>query len=160
MVNDVDGPAPVDRHIERVEDQLRAHVRARRPADDAPTERVKNDGQEQEARVGRDVGDVRDPEFVRRFGDELALDEVRSGAGIAIAHRCANALAATSALELPFVHQSREPIIADRYPVVFEFGLDSGTPVRIARAPVDGFDAIAQRNIALFAADGARTSHA
>jgi hypothetical protein len=43
-MDDVDWLAPMDRHIERVEYQLRFHVRARRPADDSPTKRVKNDG--------------------------------------------------------------------------------------------------------------------
>ena len=86
-----------------------------------------------------------------RFGGKLTIDEVGSRPGVAITHRCANALASASALKLPFVHQSRQPIIANRYSVVFEFGLDSGTPVRVARTSVDGFDAIAQRNVALFA---------
>jgi hypothetical protein len=54
-------------------------------------------------------------------------------------------------LELPFIHQSRQPIIADRYSLVFEFGLDSGTPVRVARASVDDLNAIAQYRVALLA---------
>src|SRR5580704_11800276 len=58
---------------------------------------------------------------------------------------------ATSALELPSTHQTRQPIIADQYPIVFEFSLDSGTPVRIARAPVDSLDVIAECNVALLA---------
>jgi hypothetical protein len=40
-------------------------------------------------------------------------------------------------LKLPFIHQSRQPIIADRYSVVFELGLDSGVPVRASVATQD-----------------------
>jgi hypothetical protein len=43
-------------------------VQAHGPADDAAREGVQNHGKVEEAGPGRDIGDVRDPQPVRRLG--------------------------------------------------------------------------------------------
>ena len=75
----------VERHVERVEDELGAEVCRHRPADDAPTPGIEHDGEVEEARPRRDVRDVGDPERSGAGGDEVALDEIGRGPSIVIA---------------------------------------------------------------------------
>ena len=60
-------------------------MRAHGPADHAPAPGIEHDGQEQEPRPGRDVGDVGDPELIGTLGNEVALDEIGSPVVVAIA---------------------------------------------------------------------------
>ena len=91
VMNDARWPAPVECHVERVDEQFSAHVLRHRPADDAPVENVENDRKEQDACHRRHVGDLGDPELVGCSNSELAT---RSGAGRASLSRfvVANAL--------------------------------------------------------------------
>jgi len=65
-----------DRHLQRVDDQLRAHVLGHRPPDDAAAEAVQHDRQVEPALAGAVPGDVGDVEPVRCVGPEVALDQV------------------------------------------------------------------------------------
>jgi hypothetical protein len=53
-------PSP-DGHVDGFDDQLTAEMIRHRPADNAPAVDVKHDRQVEEARPGRDIGDVGDP---------------------------------------------------------------------------------------------------
>src|ERR1700692_759395 len=50
---------------------------AHRPADDLSAVQIHHGGQIEPALVGLDVGDVGEPDLVRRGGDEVALKQVR-----------------------------------------------------------------------------------
>jgi hypothetical protein len=69
-------PAARERHLERVDDEARAHVRRHRPAHDLAGVRVLDRGQIEPALPGPQVSDVRDPQHVRAIGSELPLDEI------------------------------------------------------------------------------------
>ena len=56
-----------------------------RPADDATAERIDDDGEEDESRQRRDVGDVGDPELV--WPSAAKLRSTKSGAGRALRSR-------------------------------------------------------------------------
>ena len=71
------GPALLHGHLQCLDYQLGAQVRRHRPAHDPPAEHVEDDGQVEEARQGRNVGDVGDPQAIRRVSLEAALDPVR-----------------------------------------------------------------------------------
>jgi hypothetical protein len=61
MVNDgARSPLP-DRHIHRVDDELRLEIVPHRPTDDPPREGIEHDGQVDEARPGRDICSLIDP---------------------------------------------------------------------------------------------------
>jgi hypothetical protein len=49
-----------------------------RPADDPAAVEVHNGGQIEPALIGLDIGDVGEPDPVRRSGGEVAVDQVRS----------------------------------------------------------------------------------
>jgi len=65
VVNHGGGPALRHGHVQRVEDELRSQVRRHRPADHAATSHIEDDGEVEEARPGRDVGNVGHPEAIR-----------------------------------------------------------------------------------------------
>ena len=74
------GPTVIKRHLERVEDELGAHVIGHRPAHDPAREDILNRRQVEPALPGSEIGDVRDPEPVRTVGGERAVDEVLADA--------------------------------------------------------------------------------
>jgi hypothetical protein len=69
-------PAPAHGHLKRRGDELGAHVRLHRPADDPAAEEVLNRRQVQPALAGADLLDVRRPYAVNGIGVEVATDEV------------------------------------------------------------------------------------
>src|SRR5271170_7193548 len=123
VMDDALGSATVDRHVESVEHQLCAQMRRHRPAHDTTAEDVEYNGQEQEARIGRHVRDVGNPELIRCSSSELAFDQIRCRSSIAIAHRRLEALAAGRALNIAFAHQPGNSLIAGPNPFVLEINL-------------------------------------
>jgi len=76
VVDDVARLALRHGHVQRLEDDVGVEVRRHRPADDAATPRVEDDGEVQEAGPRRHVRDVSDPELVGAARREVALDKV------------------------------------------------------------------------------------
>ena len=67
------GAAAMDRHLQRVDDELGAHVLGQLPADDQPGAQVLHGDQVAAALPGLQVGQVRAPQHVGRVGPEAAL---------------------------------------------------------------------------------------
>ncbi len=105
-MHDTRWPAPVECHVDRVDDQFNAHVRRHRRADDATAEHIEDDREEQEARRRRHVGDIGDPELVGRSGSELAVHQIGSRARVLVAYRCRERLTAAGALEVALANQT------------------------------------------------------
>lgn len=61
VMDHVRGPTLSDRHVHRVEDELRLQVRPHGPADDPTGERIEDDRQRQKPGPGRDLGSLIDP---------------------------------------------------------------------------------------------------
>ena len=80
-----------DRHAERVDDQLGAHVLGDRPADDQPGVGVHDRRAVHLALRRRVLGDVGEPQPVRRVDRELAVDQVVARSGGRVAHGAAAA---------------------------------------------------------------------
>ena len=72
----MDGPSVVQRLLQRVEHEAGVRRPRHAPADDAPGVGVDDEGDVDEARPGRDVGEVRDPQRVRPRRLELPVDVV------------------------------------------------------------------------------------
>jgi hypothetical protein len=66
-------PSRGQRHVQRIEHQLRRQRRAHRPAHDATAEGVEHDHQEEKAGPRRNVGDVGNPQQIGSFCHEIAL---------------------------------------------------------------------------------------
>ena len=59
-----------------IEDELGLEIVAHDPTDDPATEGVDDDRQMQESYLGRDIGDVGEPEHVRAVRIEVAVDQI------------------------------------------------------------------------------------
>src|SRR3954447_15924311 len=88
------GAARGQRHPQRVEDEVGAHVAGELPADDHPAVGVEHEREEDEPVPAAQVGQVGDPELVRTPRAEVSLDEVGPASGLQIGHGRAPRLAA------------------------------------------------------------------
>jgi hypothetical protein len=78
-----------ERHLQRICDELGAHVIGHAPADDPAAEEVLDGDRVQPPLSGAQVGDVGDPDPVGRHGGERAIDEVnRTPARRALGSSC------------------------------------------------------------------------
>jgi hypothetical protein len=77
------------------------------PAHDTPGKGVNDEGHVDEAGPGRHIGEVRDPQHVRRRRVELAIDAIERARRCLVAHRGAGRLAADSPLKAHLTHQPR-----------------------------------------------------
>jgi hypothetical protein len=59
---------PPERHLERVEHECGAHVRGELPAHHAAAVGVEHEGEEHQPLPASEVGEIGDPELVRRAG--------------------------------------------------------------------------------------------
>jgi hypothetical protein len=76
VVNHRGRPALSNRHDERIKHDRRFETRLHGPAYNPLDEDVQHDREIEEAGLGGDVVDVRDPELVRRRRDERAIHEI------------------------------------------------------------------------------------
>ena len=72
--------ASVNRLLQRVEHEVRAHGGRHPPAHNASCKHVDDERDVDEAAPGRDIREVGDPELIRTGGHELAVDEVHGAA--------------------------------------------------------------------------------
>ena len=127
------GAAAGEGHLERVGNELGAHVIGHRPADDAAAVQVLHGDEIEPALPGTKVGDVRDPDLVGRRGAELALDEIVGDAHAGNADRRATPLLRRDCGEPGEPHQPLDALTADPLAVAeHEIGPDPRRAVRAA----------------------------
>jgi len=96
----------VQRLFERIEHELRGHRAGDPPADDAACEDVDDEGDVHEARPGRHVSEVGEPQLGRPLGSELTLDTIGRPIGLIRRNRGAAAAAPYDAPQAQPAHQS------------------------------------------------------
>ena len=106
-------PSFVQCLFQRVEHEAGMRRPAHPPADDPSRIGVDDKGDIDEARPGRDVGEVGDPQHVRRRGMELAIDVIERAWCRLVAHRGADRLAADDAFEAHGLHQAGDRAAGD-----------------------------------------------
>src|SRR5215217_2132852 len=82
-----------ERHPQRIEHEIGAHVTGQLPADDPAAVDVDDEAEEQQAFPAAQVGEVRDPQLIGLLGGEVALDAVGAAVGGRIGDRDAPWLA-------------------------------------------------------------------
>ena len=104
-----------ERHPQRVEHEIGAHVAGELPADDAAAVDVDDEREEQQAFPATQVGEVGDPERIRARGGELALHEIGASARCGVGDRGPPRLAAPlGALDRIGAHQPPDAVATDR----------------------------------------------
>jgi hypothetical protein len=107
-------PAQAVGHLQRVEDELGAHVRRQLPADDPPRVAVEDEGEVEEAVPGAQVGEVADPLLVLRPRSEVALEEVTGALDRRLVRDRRPLPAATQlALDPVLAHHPGDPVAPD-----------------------------------------------
>ena len=122
------GAASPDRHQHRVDDELRGHLRAHRPADHAAREQIQHHRHIQPTLGGPQVGEVGDPFGVGAAGGELPVQDV-GGNGVL----------------------RSQPVIAGQTPPS-----GAGHQLRPAHQPLHAMDAAAVPPVAQIATHAAR----
>jgi hypothetical protein len=93
-------------HPQGVEDEVGTHVGGGLPADDLAAEGVDHEGEVADALPGAQVGEVADPEPVRPWSAEVALDQVGPAGGLRVGRCGAPGLTAPlGALDSCLAHQ-------------------------------------------------------
>jgi hypothetical protein len=87
------GTAEVERHPQRVEDEVGAHVVGELPTDDHPAVDVDHEGEVDAALPAAQIGEVGAPELVRLLGGEVALHQIPRPHRAGVADRGAPRLA-------------------------------------------------------------------
>ena len=128
VVDDGARAALFDGHAEGIEHEFGAQVPGHRPAHDSAAEHVEDDGQVQESRQGRHVGDVSHPQPVRGVGVELTLHQVRCRAGLGVAACGARPLAPAHAGQARLAHHPSHPLAAHWQPLLSQLGLNPRAP--------------------------------
>lgn len=100
--------------LESIEHKAGMRRPARPPADDAASLGVDDEGDVDEARPGRDIGEVGDPEPVRCRSMELAVDLIERTRGSLVADRRPHRLATDRALQAQACHQPLDGTAGDR----------------------------------------------
>jgi hypothetical protein len=105
-----------ERHPQRIEDEIGAHVAGELPADDAPGEDIDDEAEEHHALPAAQVGEVRDPQPIGPLGAEVALHEIGRTVGSGIGRGGAPRLAAAlGALDGVGAHQALDPVTPDPF---------------------------------------------
>jgi hypothetical protein len=111
VVNELDVGARLaaaERHAQRVEDQVGAHVVGELlPADHAAGEHVDDEAEEHPPCPAPEVGEVRDPQLVRPAGGEVPVDEIRRAQRLRIGRGGAPRLPRRLAPWIPWARISR-----------------------------------------------------
>jgi hypothetical protein len=137
VLDHIDGTALRQGHVESIEHELGLQIVAHRPADDPAREGIQHDSQVEEPGPGRDVGDVRDPEPVRRIGVEVPVDQIASGAHPLVREGRAGTLAAADAGQVRRFHQPLDPLAGDMDALIDELGVDARRPIGLSGGPLE-----------------------
>src|SRR5579885_199773 len=120
-----------------------------RPTDDAPTTRVEDDREIEEARPCRDIRDVRYPKLIGSGRRKIALDKVWRRRHLRVAARRTRPFAAMATLQSGESEQARHALARATDTVVTQFGMDARCPIRAAAPLMDRPDALGEHAIAL-----------
>jgi len=135
-------------HLQRVDDEIGAHVIGHRPADDPSAIGVLDGREIQPALPRAQIGDVGDPEHVRACRAEVALDEVIGDTDSGDADRRAPAALGDQARETGFAHQPLDPFAPDLDVVTeAQLGVHARGAVDAPVVAVDLADALEQPRI-------------
>ena len=142
------GSARRDGHLQRVDDELLAHVRRHAPADDPAAEEILHRGEVQPALTGPDLLDVGRPHPVGRVRSEVAADEVTERLNAFHAGRAAlPPPTLMSALKTRQRHQPDHPILADPDPLAAQHRVHPRAPVPATAGLVDRADPLGQPRV-------------
>ena len=140
-------PARRDGHLQRVDDELLAHVGLHRPPDDPAAEQILHGAQIQPALSGLDLLDVRSPYAIRGVGAKVTADEVTERLDAIHAHRAALATALERTLKARSAHQPLDAHATDPDALTRQHRVHARAAIAPAARRVDTADALGQPRV-------------
>ena len=113
MVDHSRGLSLRDRHVQRRQNQLRAQMCLRRPANYSPRIHVQHHRQIQESRPRRNVRDVRHPQSIGPIGVELPIHKIDGPRSLRIRLCRDDVTAKRCAAQACRTHQTRDSLACD-----------------------------------------------
>src|SRR5258707_4522040 len=101
----MEGPPVMQSLLQRVEHEACMRRSRHAPADDTPRVCIDDEGDVDEARPGRHIGEVREPQRIRMLCLELTIDVVQRAGRRLVADRGPDRLATDHALQTEGLHQ-------------------------------------------------------
>ena len=129
-----------DRHLQRVQRQIRIQRRSDLPPDDHPGEHVQHERRIHPPLRGADKGQVRDPQLVRPRRGEVPLDQVTRPPGLRRGPGRARRLVAQQPAQPLLAHQPLDR--APRHPGALLARLPGELPVQLVPDLPDPVDAV------------------
>ena len=143
----------MQRLLQGIEDEARFRAPRHPPADDAPGIGVDDEGDVDEARPGGDVGEVGDPEPVRRRNPELAVHPVERTGSRLVADRGSHGFSSNNPLQTHLAHQAGDRASRNRDPFAAELAPDLAHAVDPEVLLPDPPDMAAKQGVAAGAGD-------
>ena len=141
MMDHLSRPTLAEGHVQGVQNQLGSQMVRHRPTDDPAAPDIHDDRQVEEARRGRDIGDIRDPQPVWTVRLEVAVDQIGRGSGVFVALRRDRAAApAAGADQTGRAHQPGNPLAAVPLSGGPQLGMHTWRPIGLPRADVHRLD--------------------
>src|SRR5579884_4018239 len=147
MMNDVCGSTPVERHVERIENEFCPQMISHCPTDDAAAVDIEHNGEKQKAVPRRNIRDVRNPELIRSARCEVAVDQIRCRARVFVAHGCFKAFSPCGALDFALSHDARDALVAHAKAFISQVVLQSRAAVVVTRLTMQRFKAISKQQV-------------
>ena len=146
-MDDANRIALMNRHVERIEHELRLEIRVQSPTDNPAAEDVEHDRYEEESGKRRNVRDIRYPQLVRCIRGEVPIDEIGRRPRMAIAKGRNERFSAAGALNTALLHEPCNALVARTDTSVTKICLNARATVRLERRVVERFNMIADRDI-------------
>ena len=132
-----------DRHVHRVDDQLRFLGVAHRPTDDAAAVGIQHNGKIQKARPGWHLSDVCDPKDIWSICVEVAIHQITGRAHARVALCRDHELAAAQPPQARCFHEPFDTLAADADTFIGQFSVNAWHTIGLLGGLVDFGDAFA-----------------
>lgn len=131
MMDHANGLALMNRHVKRIDDDLLSKVVRHRPADDAATKCVENDGKIKKTRPRGNIRYIGHPQAIDPLRMKVAIDEIGSGSAFFIASRRYDKPTSAMRSNKPvFVHEPPYATARNEKAKLSNFRMKTWTPVR------------------------------
>src|SRR5262245_1642650 len=151
MMNHSSRPSLRDSHIKSLEHELRTKMCLHSPTDYAAAENIDHHREIKKSRPGRNIGNISNPESVRRLCSKATLDQIRCGSRLQTAYGRLHSSATCHPNQTGARHQSGDPFLADWGAGLLEIGQHSRRSIGASREMMNLLDLVKQDQILLLA---------
>ena len=151
MMNHSSRPSLRDGHIKSQEHELRTKMCLHCPADYAAAKNIDHHREIKKSRPGRNIGNISNPESIRRLCSKAPLDQIRRGSRLQTAYGRLHSSATCHPNQTGARHQSGDPFLADWGAGLLEIGQHSRRSIGTSREMMNLLDLVKQDQVLFLA---------